>query len=273
MTDLTVDIPAEPLRPRLETSGVARIGFLRLVRLELRKMVDTRAGLWLMISTALVTGIVLAIMLAVTVTQDGHPTMVDFMLAMNIPMGIFLPVLGIMAVTAEFSQRTALVSFTLVPSRLRLIYAKLAASLVVAVVAVGVGALLAGAANLLAGALTGNDVVWNLGLGEVAGYVLLHLIGMMTGFALGALFLNTAVAIVMYFVYIFVLPPIIGLGRVFLKWFDKIAPWFDFNTNTNLLLEWDLSGKDWAHLVVSSIWWLWLPLAIGLWRVVRAEVK
>ena len=37
-------------------------------------------------------------------------------------------------------------------------------------------------------------------------YFLLHAIGMATGFAFGTLFLNTAAAIVIYFVYSFVLP-------------------------------------------------------------------
>ena len=70
----------------------------------------------------------------------------------------------------------------------------------------------------------------------------------------------TPAAIVVYFVYVFVLPPIFGVARLFLDWFDKIAPWFDFSTNQNVLMDWDLSSKDWAHLAVSSIWWLWLPL-------------
>jgi len=34
-----------------------------------------------------------------------------------------------------------------------------------------------------------------------------------------------------------------------------------------------LTGDQWAHLVVSGILWLVLPLAVGLWRILRAEVK
>lgn len=271
MSESNLATAGAPLR--LDITGGKPIPFIRLVRLELRKMVDTRAGLWLLISTGLVTAAVLAIFLAVVVTQDAGTSMQELMTAINIPMGIFLPVLGIMAVTAEFSQRTALVSFTLVPSRLRLIFAKLCAALVMAVAAVVVGYLLAVGANLLYGVISGEDPVWNVGWGEWTGFLLLHLIGMATGFALGALVLNTAVAIVVYFVYVFVLPPIFGVARLFLDWFDKIAPWFDFSTNQNVLMDWDLSSKDWAHLAVSSIWWLWLPLLVGLWRVVRTEIK
>ena len=47
---------------------------------------------------------------------------------------------------------------------------------------------------------------------DVVYYFLLHVIGMATGFAFGTLFLNTAAAIVIYFVYSFVLPGLFQLG-------------------------------------------------------------
>ena len=34
-----------------------------------------------------------------------------------------------------------------------------------------------------------------------------------------------------------------------------------------------LTGAQWAHLAVSGIIWLVIPLAIGLWRILRAEVE
>ena len=34
-----------------------------------------------------------------------------------------------------------------------------------------------------------------------------------------------------------------------------------------------MTGKEWAQLAVSGLIWLGLPLAIGVWRVLRAEVK
>ena len=34
-----------------------------------------------------------------------------------------------------------------------------------------------------------------------------------------------------------------------------------------------MDGKDWAHLFVTTLVWLVLPLALGLWRILRAEVK
>jgi hypothetical protein len=33
------------------------------------------------------------------------------------------------------------------------------------------------------------------------------------------------------------------------------------------------TGQDWAQLALTGAVWLVLPLAFGLWRVMRAEVK
>ena len=34
-----------------------------------------------------------------------------------------------------------------------------------------------------------------------------------------------------------------------------------------------MTGEDWAHFAVSGFIWLVVPLVIGIWRVLRAEVK
>ena len=103
----------------LDVSQTARVPFGRLVSVELRKMFDTRAGRWLLISIAASTALVLVIQLWVVLAQDLTVTFNDFAGGANIPMNILLPVLGVMSVTSEWSQRTAMVTFTLEPSRSR----------------------------------------------------------------------------------------------------------------------------------------------------------
>ena len=257
----------------LDLSRTPPVPLTRLIGVEVRKMVDTRAGRWLLISTGLVTALVLVIQLWVVVAQDISVDFADFMVAMNTPMGVFLPILGIMAVTSEFGQRTALVTFTQVPSRMKVYAAKFVATLGLAVVAVVLGLLLATAANLLYGVLEGIDPVWGVGAGDVGRYFLLHAIGLATGFAFGTLFLNTAVAIVLYFVYSFVLPGLFAFGAAVIGWFRDLQPWIDFNAAQQPLIEGGVSGEEWAHLAVSGLLWLVLPLVVGLWRVLRAEVK
>jgi ABC-2 type transport system permease protein len=257
----------------LDISATKHVPFGRMVRLELRKMVDTRAGLWLIIATAAVTALVLVIQLWVGVAQDLALTLRSFMTGMNTPMGVFLPVLGIMAVTSEWGQRTALTTFTLAPSRSRVLGSKFAAMMLVAVAAIVIGFGLAALANVLFGVLSDSDTVWNLGAADVAKYFLLHVIGMATGFAFGTLLLNTAGAIVIYFVYSFVLPTLTAIGAALVKWFRDIQPWVDFSFAQQPLVAESMTGEQWQQLAVSSLPWFFLPLALGMWRVMRAEVK
>ncbi|MFT3874778.1 MAG: ABC transporter permease [Nocardioides sp.] len=257
----------------LDIASVRPVSFVSLVRVELRKMADTRAGLWLLISIGLITALVMVIQFWVGLANDLHLTFQDFMIGMNTPMGILLPVLGILGVTQEWGQRTALVTFTLVPSRVRVLAAKFVGLLVWAIAALIVGLALASLSNILFAAMSGDSAVWGVGIGDLARYLLLHVLGLATGFAFGVLFLNSAVAIVIYFVYSFVLPGIFAIGAQLMDWFAKVQPWIDFNDAQSVLIGESGVGKQWAHLVVSGLLWLALPLVVGVWRAVRAEVK
>jgi ABC-2 type transport system permease protein len=96
---------------------------------------------------------------------------------------------------------------------------------------------------------------------------------MVTGFGLATLLLSTPAAIVVYFVYSFVLPALFAIGSEFLSWFADIAKWIDFGGAQAYLAAGEMNGDAWAHLAVSGTIWLAIPLALGLWRVLRAEVK
>jgi ABC-2 type transport system permease protein len=257
----------------LDVSGTPRVPFTRLVAVELRKLADTRAGRWLLIAIGGLTLLVLVIQMWVVVAQDLQVAFNDFLQGMNTPMGVLLPVLGVMSVTSEWSQRTAMVTFTLEPSRGRVVAAKLVSLLLVSIAALSLGLVLAALANLMYGALSGNTVVWD-DPGKLAFYyLLLYVFGMGTGFAFGALFLNTPAGIVVYFVYSFVLPGVLILGGTLMGWFETVRPWIDFNNDQNALITGSMDGSDWAHLATSGLLWLVLPLAIGVWRISRAEVK
>jgi ABC-2 type transport system permease protein len=257
----------------LDVSQTPVVPFGRLVRVELRKLVDTRAGRWLLISMALLTAVVLVIQLSVVVSQDINATWADFMQGANAPMGILLPVLGIMSVTSEWSQRTAMVTFTLEPSRMRVMAAKFTCLILLALAALVVGLLLGALVNVLYGAMSGNDLIWGSVGKVIVCYLIVWLLGMATGFAFGAVFLNSAAGIVLYFVYAFVLPAPFEIAAQLMNWFNTIRPWIDYAYAQSPLQDTTISGKEWGHLVTSSLIWLVLPLILGLWRIRRAEVK
>lgn len=80
-------------------------------------MFDTRAGSWLIasigISALLATGGV------ALVASDTQTTDSNFAKAIGFPMAAILPVVAILSVTSEWSQRSGLTTFTLVPRRHR----------------------------------------------------------------------------------------------------------------------------------------------------------
>lgn len=262
-----------PLGHEMDVSATSPIPFSRLVKVEIRKTYDTRAGLWLLISMGILTALVMGIQLAVTVVQDISVGYADFMTSTTFSIAILLPVLGILLLTSEWGQRTAMVTFTLEPRRPRVIAAKLAVGAILAVIAVIVSLILGAVANLLYGALAGVSAEWNVPLLQVLSFLALQVLGILTGFALAALLLNSAAAIVFYMVYSFVLPGLFELGSNLIGWFGDLRPWVDFNYAQGPLVDATMSGSDWAHFAVSGLLWLVLPLTIGLWRVLRAEVK
>lgn len=260
-------------RTTLDLSRTKPISFLTLVKVELRKSYDTRAGLWLLLITAGFAALGMGILLAVGLTQDLPLEFGTFFATTNYTTAFLLPVLGIMLVTSEWTQRTAMVTFTLEPRRLLVVLAKLVAGLVLALIVAVVATALAAVCNLIYGLVSVHDVSWSLAGTSAYGFVVVQAIGMLSGFALATLLLNTPAAIVVFFLYSFVLPPVFAIAAAFLDWARDLQPWVDFGSAQSPLFDWSIEGEEWGHLAVSGTIWLLLPLAIGIWRVLRAEVK
>ena len=83
--------------------------------------------------------------------------------------------------------------------------------------------------TLVGSAIAGVDPVWNVTAAHFALIVLGSVLGMLFGFMLGLLIRNSAGAIVTYFVYTLVLPPLLGLLAANQKWFADLQPWVDYN--------------------------------------------
>jgi hypothetical protein len=257
-------------RARSRTAS-ARIPLTRLVGVELRKMFDTRSGFWLMASIVITS--VLATAAIIVFAPDDEQTFDNFAAAIGIPMTVLLPIIALLAVTSEWSQRSGLTTFTLVPHRGRVLRAKFLAAVGVGVVAMFV-ALAVGALGTVVGSLiTGLDPVWNVTASEFALIVLGSVLGMLFGFMLGVLIRNSAGAIVAYFVYSLVLPPLVQLLAMNASWFEDVQPWVDYANARNVLFDGSVSSVQWQQLAVSGTIWFLVPLAIGLLIVRRAEVK
>ena len=120
----TSTTPAAPAAaPAAPSRGPRPVPFLRLVAVELRKQTDTRAGRWLLAAVVLLSAGLIALHLVAAAPADL--TWQELTLTASFGQVLLLPLLGIMAATAEWSQRTALTTFVLEPRRTRVHLAKL----------------------------------------------------------------------------------------------------------------------------------------------------
>ena len=272
MTALLTSPVHDQTLTRTAVSGVAPIPFGRLLRVELRKMFDTRAGFWLLASV-LITA-TLATAAVVAFAPEEQLTYGSFGAAVGVPMAVILPILAMLSVTGEWSQRSGLTTFTLVPHRHRVIAAKALGSVLIGVTAIPVAFAVGALGNLVGPAIAGTDPVWDMSVTMFWQITLGNVVGLLMGFTLGVLLRGSAAAVVTYFVYSFVLPPLTDLLAATQEWFRDVRGWVDPNfAQSPLFDDVALTGTQWAHLGVTSLVWLVLPLAVGLGLVLRSEVK
>ena len=244
----------------------------RLVTIELRKMFTTRAGLWLLVSIGVLS--VIATGAVLIFAPDSEIAYENFAAAIGFPMSVILPMIAILGVTSEWSQRSGLTTFTLVPSRGRTIWAKAFATFVVGVVSMAVAFAVGAVGNLLGSTVMGLDAVWDVSLAAAAQIVLGNLVGMAIGFTLGVVVRSSAAAIVGYFVVSLVLPGILALLAEVRSWLADLQPWIDWNYTQVALFENETdTAREWAMLASTTGIWIALPLFIGLLFLRRSEVK
>lgn len=279
MNTAAAHLPSGGRRALLDISGTAPVPLGRHVAVELRKLVDTRAGRWLLIIQALLMVVGSAVLAVVAAVDDEPLALMDFTIIAGAVMGILVPVMGILAITSEWSQRTNMATFTLEPRRSRVVVAKLAAAVIAALASVGVSFAIAYFGSGLAAA-SGVAVDWHADLELFAGFAIAQVLGVLTGFAFGTLLLNTPGAIVCFFAYFTLVPTVLAVAGELMDWFADVRPWIDFADAQVPLTDFgqddaDLgfAAIDWGQFAVSGTLWLLLPLYAGVQRMLRAEVK
>lgn len=249
----------------IDISGSTRPSMARLIQVEMRKMADTRAGMWLLIAIAAITVVVNALFLIFS--NDDLPFLA-FLQFSAMPQGILLPVLAVLLVTQEWGQRTGLVTFALVPHRGRVLVAKLVAAVLFVLAAFVVAVAIA----LVLTPLAGADDPWeDVSAGFMARVVLALLIGAIWGWAFGVMLLNSAFAIVAYFA----VPTVVSIiTEIWTSMQDKLL-WFDLSVSSSMLFNPGSGpdGEEWAQIGTGVLIWIVIPIVVGWMRVQKAEIK
>jgi ABC-2 type transport system permease protein len=240
----------------------SRPGLGRLTLVELRKMTDTRAGFWLQLAIAALTAV---IVIVVAIWGDEPDQDFRSLLGAAIqPASILGPIVGVLLVSSEWSQRTAQITFTLVPKRSRVMAAKLLAGIAWCAVAFAASLV----AAVIGTAAAGVPDAWSMPAAQLFQDAVYVVVSMLGGIAFGAALLASAPAIVLYFVL-----PIAWSIVGSISALEGAARWLDPGRSLSPMIEETFSGTQWARALTTLALWVVLPLLIGLWRITRGEVR
>jgi len=224
--------PAAPMIPRLENVG--RVTQARVILSEWTKLHSLRSTRWSLGVAVVLTIALPAIFAAVTKSHwahmqpheraDRHP--LDIALAGVNLSQLAIGVLGVLVITGEYATGMIRASFTAVPKRLPVLWAKIVVFAVVSFVLMLPSVLIAfwvsqsilHSIPQLQTSLSAHGILRSV----VGGAVYLMLFGVFC-MAMGAIVRNTAGGIAAFVALFFVIPPLLNVFPT--SWQNAINPW------------------------------------------------
>ncbi|MER7560204.1 hypothetical protein ABTZ46_24895 [Nocardioides sp. NPDC126508] len=277
---------AVSVAPSTPLPAVTKVPFGRLLLVEWRKMTDTRAGRALLIISAGMLLLFMGIVVLVAALNDNFSIGLSaWSSILTIPLSLLTPVLAIMIVTQEWGQRTNMVTFSLEPSRLRVMAAKLVAVVAFALALIVVALLCGIVGNALAAAVGGYDASWSID-GQALGWgIAQQLLYFVSAFGIAMCLLSTPFSIVVVYVDQLLLPLMVWSTLYFIfDWAADVIPFIDmgyamspFSGAGAMMPDGsqlpDPGTQEVLALICSIVLWVVVPVALGAYRVLKSEVK
>ena len=202
-----------------------KASFGNLIIAETRKLVDTRASVWLLSITAALSLIIAGVSgWAVTQVRSGTVSWPSLVFFPAMPVNALLPVVAILMVTAEWSHRTALTTFVMTPRRHLVAAAQGIVAAAASVVATVLVLVLTGISWLVATTFQPSVTLIGANWKALLGATATTLIYVLVGFALGLAFLNAPAAIIV----ILLVPTTVLPMATIIKQLRAITPWINY---------------------------------------------
>jgi ABC-type transport system involved in multi-copper enzyme maturation permease subunit len=235
------------------------ISFASLVLVEARKAVDTRGSrILLMVTSALAL-----LLMVVGIVLDGSETLGQAVGGVAASFALFLPLIGLLLVTQEWTQRTAYLTFTAVPQRPRVLLAKAAAALGLVAAVILLAVLAAVIVATVRGWTTGAPLPSADLAPAVRSVLAAGLCSTLLGVAIGAITLSTTVSVL---VFIFI-PFGIDLALA------RAPQWLAEGLSASTLSSWVGGDQTFsAATLMSLLVWYLLPGVAGTLRFTRSDV-
>ncbi|MBD8476852.1 ABC transporter permease [Microbacterium sp. CFBP 8794] len=248
----------------LTSSGVSTARFTRCLHAELRNVRTTRGIRWTLGITVSLWVVVGAGVAAINLLLDpGSVSIAGALLGVGSAVTVFVPILAILIVAADWQSRDVMTTFTLEPRRHIVFFAKAVTVLIVCLALVIFAAVFVVVLAVSLALATGSGVGWNTDTSTVALLLGGTTVGMISGLAYAAATQRVVIAIVFSLIQGFALDPLLmlvphGAG----SWF-RLAAISEFVSGSGQL----------TPAISAGVLWLVVPLTTGFVRHQRADVQ
>ncbi|WP_436774920.1 ABC transporter permease [Yinghuangia sp. YIM S09857] len=238
-----------------------------LTKVELRKMTDTRSGRWVL--AVIVLAMVGMVCLLVFAGEDGDRDVPELFLASQLGLSVLLPVIGILSVTAEWSQRSGLSTFALVPKRHRVVFGKFAAGVIIAVAGMALSTVVTYGGHALALATDNAEGGWGVPADLAATRLLDCVVAVATGIAFGMLLSSPMLSVLAFYA----IPIVLGILGSTVSALEAPFRWINPGEAMTPLSEHDeISALEWSRALCNTAFFGVALFAAGLYRTSRREV-
>lgn len=226
-----------------------------IVKAEARKATDTIVAKTIIITTAFLTlGMFLV---SIFRFEDSAPWTDPFM-AISSPATTLLAIIIILLICEEWTRGTALVTYTFIPQRNKVILAKLIILLVFFLGTIIVLYAFSAIASIIASGIYSYTISWSASISSVVRLMLPLFVNMLFGFSMAIATQETTIALGLYFV----IPPITVVASQ-LPVIGPYSKWFSLEHSSSLFIA-GASGVTGAQYICSIIIWIVLPCIIGI---------
>lgn len=241
---------------------------IRLILVELRRAVDTRAPRW-----AFGAAVFIGVLLGFIAPGGPADTFDVFVAGLSVALPLLMALLAVMAFTADWSTRAALTTFALTPRRQRLLAARYIGILVLCLGTLAAIHVLAAVAYLVARPSSAGSIIGTAVFVQFWQMLAVTVAASLTAMAVAGLVLRTSLALL-----IAVLGPlVITVGLAFtprvLDWLNPygFASWLASPTTA-----WSAVSDTEVGLgpaLTSFVLWTAAPLVAGWFRQIRADPR
>lgn len=235
-----------------------------IVKAEARKAIDTQvAKVILMITAFLTFG-----MFLVSVFFFKNITIwTDPFSAISSPACTILSIIFILNICEEWTRGTALVTYTLVPQRNKVIFAKIIVLISFFLGAIIVLFALSAIASMIISGIYSYDISWSESLYSIILLTLPLLVNMLFGFSIAITTQETTIALGLYFI----IPPLTVIASQ-LPGVGSYLKWFSLEHSSSLFIA-GATGVSTKQYICSIFIWIVVPCIIGFVRNMKRDLN